>query len=204
MVSESEHRQVRDAANGILHDVGLWTAAALREQPLPPQGRALKRIEELNRLFTELTGRLDALQATLDERTAAASFNGRMLTQTWDPQGRTPMDAHFHARALARQVQTLAEAYEAQIIGVWRRLEATMPQEPLPVRDPLATTETEQRMTSAAPSSRPAAPEPTRVVAFPWGDPSRMFVSYPDRPAAESQTAGDEPPSGTPADPDPA
>ncbi|MGW2866352.1 hypothetical protein [Streptomyces sp. NPDC001205] len=120
-MSEGEHRQLRDAANGVLHDVGVWTAVALREQPVPPWDKVLKRIEELTRLFTELAGRLDALQVALDPRSAAAIFNGRTLTQTWDPLGRTPMDAHFHARALARQVQTLAETYEVKITGVWRR-----------------------------------------------------------------------------------
>ncbi|MEV8529828.1 hypothetical protein AB0451_37990 [Streptomyces sp. NPDC052000] len=117
MVSEGEHRRDRDAANGILHDITVWTGAALREQPMPPRDRALKRGEELGRLFTELAGRLDALQVAVDTKTAAAVNNGRELVRSWDPMGRTPMDIHFHARALARQVQTMGAAYEMQITG---------------------------------------------------------------------------------------
>ncbi|MFD7015335.1 hypothetical protein [Streptomyces sp. NPDC059928] len=74
-------------------------------------------MEELDRLFTELAGRLDSLRVAVDIKTSAAVFNGQTLVRTWDPMGRGPVDVHLHARALARQVQTLAEAYETQITG---------------------------------------------------------------------------------------
>ncbi|MFI6056412.1 hypothetical protein ACIBCO_40970 [Streptomyces violascens] len=162
-MSEGEHRRQRDAVNGVLGEAERAASAALRDRLLPSREVAMERVAELDRVFTELAGRLDPYRVALDTRAAAAMFNGRTLVGTWIADGRTTMDIHFHARALARQVQTLADAYERQI----RSEENPMTQDPLPTREPLAT----------APPQEHA--NPMRVVAFPWGGPGLPVAPVP-------------------------
>ncbi|MGW1870398.1 hypothetical protein ACWCPS_33240 [Streptomyces mauvecolor] len=117
-----ERPPIGETPRSILQGVQVWVKMALGPvAPTPELAKSLETINRLGVLFSELIERLDGVEVLRDKQWYAAAYDGQRLVTTWRPEGRNAMDAHYHARALARQVETLADAYDWQLRGMQRR-----------------------------------------------------------------------------------